>query len=125
MRIIITFILINLLASGVPESVVYVDNSPAKSVIPLGTLSNLPKAEEKNVLKNLEQLKKEFPVSNELISIRIFNKRGEVIVKWQGKSNKVIPSSIVFLKKASKGTYRIKGVLIDGSESEFLFEKQA
>ena len=117
--------MINLLASGVPESVVYVDNSPAKSVIPLGTLSNLPKAEEKNVLKNLEQLKKEFPVSNELISIRIFNKRGEVIVKWQGKSNKVIPSSIVFLKKASKGTYRIKGVLIDGSESEFLFEKQA
>ncbi|MEL6562239.1 MAG: hypothetical protein AAFQ94_28970 [Bacteroidota bacterium] len=122
MRIIVTFILINLLTTGVPESI-YMDKPSAKTVIPLTVVSDPSKPEEKQILKNLEQLKEEFPVNSELISIRIYNERREVIEKWQGKSNRVIPNSLSFLNKASEGTYTIKGILIDGSESQFLFIK--
>ena len=122
MRIIVTFILINLLTTGVPESI-YMDKPSDKTVIPITVVSESSKPTEKEILQNPEQLKEEFPVNNELISIKIYNERGEVIEKWQGKSNRVIPDSMSFLQKASKGTYTIKGVLIDGSESEYLFAK--
>lgn len=122
MRIMVTFILINLLTVGMPESI-YVDKSSDNTVVSLPVSSYAPKSNEKEILEKPEQLEKEFPVNNKLISIKIYNERGEVIEKWQGKSNRVIPNSMAFLKKASKGTYLIKGILIDGSESEYLLVK--
>lgn len=122
MRIIGTFILINLMTTGIPETM-YVSETVTNDQLTSFSLVNIVEVSSEEYLKSPQQLKNKFPLNDQLISIKILNESGEVIEKWLGRSKKVVNNSMSFLEKASSGLYKINGILIDGSESSFLFKK--
>ena len=110
------------MTTGIPETIYLNEPLPRENAI-MPSIVVDDNSSDETILKTPQQLKSEFPVNDELISIKILNINGEVIEKWQGKSKKVIHSSMSFLENATEGIYQIKGILIDGSESSFLFKK--
>ena len=92
----------------------------------IGTLTTYvaPEKGEGMPIKNPVDLHKLLPQDNQLISLKIRNRQGEVIAKWLERGAYVTSQSTRFLRKASLGQYEIEVLLLDGTKKLFLFNKK-